>query len=129
MSDSLQPHGLQYARLPCPLLSIGVCSNSGPLNQWCYPTMSFSATLFSFCFRSFLASGSFPMSQLFASGSQSIGASVSGSVLSMYILGWFPLRLTGLISFLSLKGLSRVFSSTIVWENPSRSWKLHWNRI
>ena len=114
MSDSLQPHGLQYARLPCPLLSIGVCSNSGPLNQWCYPTMSFSATLFSFCFRSFLASGSFPMSQLFASGSQSIGA--SASVLPMNIQDWFPLGLSGVISLLS-KGLSRVFSSTTVQKH------------
>ena len=67
MSDSLQPHGLQHVRLPCPPLSSGVCSDSCPLSRWCYLTTSFCATPFSFCLRSFLASGSFPMSQLFAS--------------------------------------------------------------
>ena len=79
-------HGRQHARLPCPSLSPGVCSNSCPLNQWCYLTISSSTTLFSFCLQSFLASGSFPMSQLFASGGQSIGA--SASVLPMNIQGW-----------------------------------------
>ena len=113
MSDSLQPHGLQHARLPCPSLSPGACSNSCPLSQWCHPTISSSAIPFSSCFQSFLASASFPVSRLFASGGQSIGASASASVLPMNIQGWFPLGLTGLISLQS-KGLSRVFSNTTV---------------
>ena len=91
-----------------------VCSNSYPLSQWCHSTISFSVTLFSPCPQSFPASGSFPMSQFFAS--QSIGASASAPVLPINIQGWFPLRLTGFIS-LSSKGLSRVFSSTTVWKH------------
>ena len=86
-----------------------VYSDSCPLNQWFHPTISSSATFFSFCLQSFPASGSFPMSQLFARGGQSIGA--SASVLPMNIQGWFPLGLTDLIYLLS-KGLSRVFSRT-----------------
>ena len=99
---------------PCPSLSPRVCSNLCPLSPWCHPTISFFVTLFSSCPQSFPASGSFPMSQLFASGGQSIGA--SASVLPMNIQGWFPLGLTSLISFLS-KGLSRVFSNTTVWKH------------
>ena len=76
MSNSFRPHGLQHARLPCPSLSPGVCSNSCPLNQWCHPTASSSVTPFSSCPQSFPASGSFPMSRLFASSSQSIRASL-----------------------------------------------------
>ena len=110
MSDSLRPHRLQHAWLPCPLLSLRVCSNSCPLSWWCYPTISSSVTPFSSCLQSFPASGSFPTSQLFTSDGQSIGASVS--VLPMNIQGRFPLGLTGLIP-LESKGLSRVFSSTI----------------
>ena len=90
-----------------------VCSNSCPLSQWCHPTISSSLTPFSSCPQSFPASGSFPMSRFLASGGQSIVASASTSVLPMNIQGWFPLRLTGLISFLS-KGLSRVFSSITI---------------
>ena len=105
MSNSLQPHGLHRARLPCPPLSPGVCSNSCPLSQWCHPTISSSVVPFSSCFQSFPASGSFPMSQLFASGDQSITASALASVLPMNIQDWFPLGLTGLISLLS-KSLS-----------------------
>ena len=90
MSDYLQPHGLQHTRLPCPPLSLAVCSNSCPLSLWCQPTISSSIVPFS-CFQSFPASGPFPMSQLFASGGQSIGA--SATVLPMNIQGWFPLRL------------------------------------
>ena len=116
MSDSLWPHELQYARLPCPSLSPGVCSNSCPLSQWCHPTISSSVTLFSSCPQSFPASGSFPNSWLFPSGGQSIRASAAASVLPMNIQGWFSLGLTGLISLLS-KGLSRVFSSTTVWKH------------
>ena len=113
MSDSLQPHGLQHARLPCPSPSPRVCSNSCPLSWWSHPTMSPSVVPFSSCLWSFPASGSFPRSQLFTSGGQSIGVSASALVLPMNIQGWFPLGLTGLISLLS-KGLSRVFSSTTV---------------
>ena len=116
VSDSLRPHGLQHARLPCPSLSPRVCSNSRPLSQWCHPTISSSAAPFSSCLQSFPASGFFPMSQLFTSGGQSIGASASASFLPMNIQGWLPLGLTGLISLLS-KGLSRVFSSIIVQKD------------
>ena len=101
MSDSLRPHGLQHTRLPCPALSPGVCSTSCPLSQWCHPTISSSVIPFSSCPQSFPASGSYPMSQLFASGGQSIGASASASVLPMNIQGWFPLGLTGLSSLLT----------------------------
>ena len=94
-------------------LAPGICSGSYPLSQWCYLAFSFSATLLSFCLQSFLVSGSFPMSWLFASGGQNIGASASISVLSMNVQGWFPLRLIGLISLQS-KGLSGVFCSTTV---------------
>ena len=89
MSNSLQHHGLQHARLPCPSLYPRVCSNSCPLSQWCHPTISSSVTCFSSCPQSFPASWSFPMSWLFASSGQSIGTSVS--VLPMNIQGWFPL--------------------------------------
>ena len=101
------------ARLPGPLLSSGVWSNLCPLSWWCYVTISSSAASFSFCLLSFPASGSFPVSQFFISGGQSIGASASASILPMSIWDWFPLGLTGWISSQS-KGLSRVFSSTTV---------------
>ena len=101
LSNSLWPHGLQNTRLPCPSQDPGACSNSCPLSQWCHPTISSSVVPFSSCLQSFPASGSFLMSQLFASGSQSIGALASGSVLLMNIQGWFPLGRTGLISLLS----------------------------
>ena len=116
MSNFSQTHGLQHTRLPCPSLLPGICSNSCPLSQWCYPTISSSVTLFSSHPQSFPASGSFPISQLFASGGHCIGASTSASVLPMNIQGWFPLGLTGWISLLS-KGLSRVFSSNTVLKN------------
>ena len=109
MSNSLWPHGLQHTRLSCPSPSPGVCSNSCPLSQWCHPTISSSVIPFSSCLQSFPASGSFPMSQLFTSGGQRIGVSVSASVFTMNIRVWFPLGLIGLISLRS-KGLSRVFS-------------------
>ena len=113
MSNSLRPQGIQPAGLPCPSPSSRVCSNSCSLSQWCHQTISSSVAHFSFCLQSFPASGSFLMSELFASGGQSIGASASASVLPMNIQDWFPLELTGWISLL-FKGLSRVFSSTIV---------------
>ena len=106
MSESLQPHGLQHVRLPCPPLSPRVCSNSCLLSQWCYLTITASATLFSPCPQSFPACGSFPMSWLFGSGGQSIESAASASILLMNIQDWFPLGLTGLISLLS-KGLSK----------------------
>ena len=111
MSDSLWPHGLQHAKFPCPSPTPGVYSNSCPLSRWCHPTISSSVVPFSFCLQSFPASGSFPMSQLFASGGQSIGVSASTSVLPMNIQDWFPLGWTGWISLQS-KELSRVFSNT-----------------
>ena len=113
VSNSLRPHKLQHTRLPCPSLSPRVFSNSCPLSQWCHPTISSSIAPFSFFPQSFPASESFPMSQLFASGDQSIGASALASVLPMNPKHWFSLGLTVLISLLS-KGLSRVFSSTTI---------------
>ena len=110
MSDSLWPHGLQHTSLPCLSQSPSICSNSFPLNQWCYPTISSSVTPFSSCPQSFPASGSFLMSQFFISGGQNIGVSPSASVLPMNIQDLFPLGLTDLISLQS-KGLSSVFSS------------------
>ena len=106
MSKSLQLHGLQHTRLPCPSLSPRVCSDSCPSSWWCHPTISSSVTPFSSWLQSFPASGSFPMSRLFTSGGDSIGGSASASVLPVNIQGWFPLGLTGLFSLLS-KGLSR----------------------
>ena len=105
-SNSLQPHGLQHARPPCPSPTPGVYSNSCPLSQWYHPTTSSSIMPFSYHLQSFPASRSFQMSQFFTSGGQSIRASASASVLPMTIQGWFPWGLTGLISLLS-KGLSR----------------------
>ena len=115
MSNFLQPHELQHTRLPFPSLSPGVCSNSRPLRWWCHWTISFCVTPFTSCPQPFPTSGSFPMSWLFMSGGQSIGASAWASVLTVNIQGWFTLRLIGLISLLS-KGLSRVFSITTIWK-------------
>ena len=116
MSESLQPHGLQHASLPSPSPTSRACSNSGPLSQWCHPTISSSVVPFSSCLQSFPASGSFAMSQFFASGGWSIGISALISVLPMTIQDWFPLGWTGLIS-LEPKGLSRVFSKTTVQKH------------
>ena len=113
MFDSLWPHGLQHTRPPCPSPTPRTCSNSCPSSWWSHPTISSSVIPFSSCLQSFPASGSFPMSQLFTSGGQHIGASASASVLPMNIQDWFPLGLTGLI-FLQSKGLSSVFSNTTV---------------
>ena len=113
VSDSLRPHGLWHARLPCPSPSPRVCPSSCPLNHWCHPTISSSVILLSFYLQSFPAAGSFPVSHLFSSGGQSIGASASASssVFLKNIQDWFSLKLTGFISLLS-KGFSRVFSRT-----------------
>ena len=116
MSDSLQPHGLQHARLPCPSPTPRAYSNSCPLSWRCHPTISSSVSPFSSCLQSFPATGSFQMSQFFASGGQSIGVSASTSVLPMNIQDWFPLGCTGWISLLS-KGLLRVFSNTTVQKH------------
>ena len=107
-SDSLWPHGLEHAGLPCPSPPPGVWSDSCPLSWWCHPSISSSLVPVSSCLQSFLASGSFLMRQFFTSGGQSIGASTSVSVLPMNIQGWFLLGLTGLISLQS-RGLSRVW--------------------
>jgi len=114
MSDSLRFHGLQHARHPCPSPTPGVYSNSCPLSWWCHPTISSSVIPFSSHLRSYPASGSFQMSQFFASDGQSIRA--SASVLPMNIQNWFPLGWTGWISLQS-KGLSRVFSNTTVQKH------------
>ena len=116
MSDSLRPHGLQHARLPCPLSTPGAYSNSYPLSQWCHPTISSSVIPFFSCLQSFPAPGSFQMNQLFAWSGQRIRASASTSVFPMNNQDWFPLGWTGLISLLS-KGLSRVFSNTTVQKH------------
>ena len=101
VSDSLQPHGLQHTRLPCPSPTPGAYSNSCPLSQWCHPSISSSVLPFSSHLQSFPASGSFPMSQFFASAGQSTGVSASASVLPMNIQDWFTLGWTSLISLLS----------------------------
>ena len=123
MSDSLQPHGLQYARVPYPSPSPWGCSNSCPSSSWCHPTISSSVVPFSSCLLFFLALASFPESWLFISGGQSIGAAASMSVLSMSIQDWFPLELTDWISLQS-KGLSRVFSNTTVEKHQFFSTQL-----
>ena len=91
---TLQPHGLQHARLPGPTPTPGACSNSFPSSWWCHPTISSSVVPLSSCLQSFPASGSFQMNQFFASGGQSVEVSASASVLPMNIQDWFPLGLT-----------------------------------
>ena len=111
VSNSLRPHGRQHARPPCPSPTAGVYSDSYPLSRWCHYTISSSAVPFSSCLQSFPSSGTFQMSQLFASSGQSIGVSASASFLPMNVQDWFPLGWTGWISLLS-KGLLRVFSTS-----------------
>ena len=110
VSDSLQPHGQQHTRPPCPSPFPEVCPSSCPLHQWCLPAISSSDALFSFCPQSFPASVTFPMNPLFVRGDQNTGASASASVLPVNIQGWLRLRLIGLISLLP-KWLSGVFSA------------------
>ena len=126
-SNSLQPHGLQHTRVPCPSPSPGAYSNLCPLSQWCHPAISSSVVPFTSCLQSFPASRSFPMGQFFASGGQSIRASASASVPTMNIQDWVPLGLTGLISLQS-KGLSRVFSNTTVQKHQFWSHHIKANR-
>ena len=121
--NSLWPHGLQHARPHCPLPTPRVYLNSCPLSQWCHPTILFSVVPFSSHLQSFPGSGSFPVSQFFPSGGQSIGASTSASVLSMNIQDWFPLGWTGWVS-LESKGLLRVFFNTAVQKHQFFSTQL-----
>ena len=116
MSDSLRPHESQHARPPCPPPTPGVHWNSCPSSWWCHPTISSSVVPFSSCLQSFPASGSFPMSQFFPTGGQSIGVSASASVLPMNIQDWVPLGWTGWIS-LQFNRLSRVFSNTTIQKH------------
>ena len=113
VTDSLRPHESQHARPPCPSPTPGVHSDSGPSSQWCHPAISSSVVPFSTCPQSLPASESFPMSQLFAWGSQSTGVSALASFLPKKSQGWSLSEWTGWISLQS-KGLSRVFSNTIV---------------
>ena len=121
MTDSFWPHGMQHTMLPCPSSSPRSCSDSYLLSRWCHPAVSSPVIPFSSCLQSFPESGSFLMSQFFTSGSQSIRA--SASVLPMNLQDWFPLGLTGLISF-QCKGLSRVFSNTTVQNHQFFSTQL-----
>ena len=116
MSDSLWPHELQHARPPCPSPTLRVHSNSCPSSQWCHPAISSSVIPFSSCPQSIPASESFPMSQLFTWGGQSIGVSALASVLPKNTQDWSPLEWTGWIS-LQFKGLSRVLSNTTVQKH------------
>ena len=116
MSDSLHPHESQHARPPCPSPTPGVHPNSCASSWWCHPAISSSAIPFSSHLQSFPASGSFQMSQFFASGGQSIGVSASESVLPMNIKDWFPIGWSGWISLLS-KRCSTAFSNTTVQKH------------
>ena len=123
VSNSLWPHESQHARPPCPSPTPRVYSNPCPLSWWCHPAISASVVPFISCFQPCPASGSFPMSQLFASGGQSIGVSASASVLPMNTQDWSPLGWTGWISLQS-KGLSRVSSNTTVQKHQFSSAQL-----
>ena len=116
VSYSLWPHESQHARPPCPSQTPRVYSNSSPSSRWCHPAISSSVVPFSSCPQSFPASGSFPMSQFFTWGGQSIGVSALASVLPMNTQDWSPLGWTGWISLQS-KGISRVFSNTTVQKH------------
>ena len=130
MSDSLQPHGLQHTRLPCPSPTPETCPNSCPSSRWCHPTIYSSVVPFSSCLQSFLASGSFPMSQLSTSGGQSIGASASASVLPVNIQDWFPLGLTDKASSKECCN-GECLGDLLSWEFKKRNKKTcyqHWRR-
>ena len=117
MYESLWPYWLQHARLCCPSLFPSVCSNSCPLSQWCHPTISSSATPFSFCLPSFPASESFPVSQFIASGAQIIGASALASVPAKHIQCWFPLELTHSEWNTETKNTIKAYNELyIIWE-------------
>ena len=151
MSNSLWPHGLQHARLPCPPPTPRACSNSCPLSWWCHPTIASSVVPFSSHLQSFPASGSFLVCWFFESRGQNIGVSASASVLPVNIQDWFPLRWTGLISVQSkgppyrwgslsnLIHLTRMPNWTIIWgksiifitTRTQHSWRRPWvgNRL
>ena len=116
MSNFLRPHESQHTRPPCPSPTLGVYPNSCPSSWWCHPAISSSVIPFSSCPKSLPASGSFPMSQLFTWGGQSIEVSASAPVLPMNTQDWSPLGWTGWISLQS-KGLSRVFFNTTVQKH------------
>ena len=116
MSGSLRPHESKHARPPCPSPTPGVHPNSCASSRWCHPAISSSVIPFSSCHQSLSASGSFPMSQLFAWGDQSIGVSASASVLPMNTQDWSLLGWIGWISLQS-KGLTRVFSNTTLQKH------------
>ena len=116
VSDSLWPHGWQHARLPCPSPTSRAFSDSCPLSQWCHPAISSSVVPFS-CLQSFPASGSFPMSQCFASGGQSIRASASASVLPMSIQDWLPLGWTGWISYCLRDSQESSPKASVLWRS------------
>ena len=122
VSNSLRPHEPQHTRPPCPSPTPGVHPNPCPLSRGCHPIVSSSVIPFSSCLQSFPPSGSFPVSQFFASGGQSIGVSAAASAFPMNSQGWFPLEWTCLSSLQS-KGLSRVFSSTTVHSKASVLWR------
>ena len=122
MSDSLQPHGLQHARPPCPSPTPGAYSNSCLSHQWCHPTISSSVVPFSSRLQSFPASGSFPMSLFFASGGQSIGVSASALVLPTNIQDWFPLGWTGWISLQSRDSRQIPIHPYVVLREPPSWW-------
>ena len=134
VSDSLRPHGLQHARPPCPLPNPIVYSNSCPLSQWCHPTISSSVVPFSSCLQSFLASGSFLVSQVFASGGQSIGASASASVLPVNIQGWLPCcprdsqesSPVPSSESISSSGLSLLSEKAMAPHSSTLAWKIPW---
>ena len=132
VSNSLQPRESQHARPPCPSPTPGVHPNSCPSSQWCHPAISFSAALLSSCLQSFPASGSFPMSWLFASGGQSIGASASASILSMNIPDWFPLGLISLLSTERSNGIilghkkNEIVPFAVTWMGPETH--TEWNK-
>ena len=116
LCPTLRPYGQKHASPPCPSPTPGVYSNSCPLSWWCHPTISSSVVPFYSRLQSFLASGSFPLSQFFESGGQSIGISASASVLPLNIQDWSPLGWTGWISLQS-KELSTVFFNTTVQKH------------
>ena len=127
VSDSLRPYRLQHTRLPCPSSSLRACSNSYPLSWWCHPTFSFSVVPVSSHLQSFPASGSFPMSQPFASSGQSIRVSVSASALPMNIHCWFPLGLTALVFLLFKEYSSSYLKDNIETPRASRESKWSWH--
>ena len=132
VSNSLPPHGLQHAMLPCSSPTPGACSNSCPSNQWCHPMISSSVAPFSSCLQFFPASGSFPVSHFFTSDDQSIGVSASASVLPLNIQDWFPLGWMGLISlesstpqFKSINSLVLSFLYSPTLTSIHDYWKNH----